>query len=92
MGGILGLAALAAHAPSNLMYLCGDCHSLTLDDVLRARALGWIVPHGVADPKEIPARMVTVNGTGWYLLGDDAGYWWQDDGVALDTIKAYGLT
>jgi len=88
---VLGLGAVAAHACSNLMGLCGTCHDFTLTDPVQCRRLGWIVPHGVAQPLDVPARMVTVNGVGWWYLRDDAGYVWTEEETALAVIRLYGM-
>jgi len=86
MGGVYGAAAETAHATSNLMGLCPGCHRFTETDPEQARQLGWLVRHGVSS-RSVPARMVTVNGVGWFRLDDEAGYHWVDEGTALFVVR-----
>lgn len=73
MGGVHGVAASRAHAPSNLMALCLACHDFTEDQPLQARAVGWLVQHPII-PGLTPVRMTPIYGYGWYLLLDDLTY------------------
>jgi len=53
--------------------------TLTAAHVGECIALGWVIERRAgADPREIPAKIHTVNGYGWWHLTEDGGYQWAD--------------
>jgi hypothetical protein len=64
--------------------LCRPCHDSTLSAATEAIKVGWVIERrsGV-DPYDVPAKLYTVNGRGWWLLTEDGGYRW-DDAANLD--------
>lgn len=94
-GGVHGEAAEIANDIRNLLALCRVCHDSTeqAEDWLACIGIGWRIPHLVdLDPREVPALLWTVNGPGWWLLTDDAGYCWLDwsrwQRITLDDLSA----
>lgn len=89
-GGVHGVAADVSNNPSNLLMLCRLCHDRTLDDAAACIAIGWVIERrSGASPRDVPARIHTVNGYGWWYLTEEGGYRW-DDAANLD--PAYALT
>lgn len=80
-GGVHGVAATVSNDVRNLLMLCRICHDRTLshaDDCIR---IGWVVERRAGKPAaNIPAKIYTVNGKGWWWLTRDAGYLWFDEG------------
>lgn len=78
-GGVHGAAAADSNNVRNLLMLCRVCHDYTLSDAGACIAIGWVVERrsGI-DPREVPARIYTINGRGWWVLTEDAGYQWDD--------------
>jgi hypothetical protein len=60
--------------------LCRPCHDRTLSDANTCIKIGWVIERrfGV-DPREVPAKIYTVNGHGWWHLTEEGGYRWADD-------------
>jgi hypothetical protein len=89
-GGVHRAAAEVSNDPRNLLMLCRVCHDQTLTDAASCMAVGWVVERRAGvDPREIPAKIHTVNGYGWWYLTEEGGYRWADDlnlheGYALD--------
>jgi hypothetical protein len=79
MGGVHGDAHAASNTPHNLLMLCRVCHDRTLADAPACIELGWVVERrsGV-NPREVPAKLYTVNGRGWWFLTPEGGYEWAD--------------
>lgn len=79
-GGVYGSAAHVANDVRNLLALCRTCHDRTEDAEHWAEVigLGWRIPKWVEDPLTVPAYLHTVQGEGWWLLTQDAGYRWID--------------
>lgn len=77
-GGVHGAASVASNDPRNLLMLCRVCHDRTLADAPACIEVGWVIERrsGV-DPLEVPARIHTVNGYGWWKLTADGGYGWD---------------
>jgi hypothetical protein len=89
-GGVHGAAYGASNDPRNLLMLCRICHDRTLADAPACIAIGWVVERRAGvDPREVPAKIHTVNGYGWWFLTADGGYEWADD---LNLDPAYQLT
>jgi len=81
MGGVHRAAAEVSNDPRNLLMLCRPCHDLTLSasTVARCIADGWVIERRAGvDPREVPAKIHTVNGRGWWRLLADGGYEWAD--------------
>lgn len=90
-GGVHGAAAAVSNDVRNLLMLCRQsCHDLTLTDAQACIAVGWVVERRAGvDPREVPAKIHTVNGYGWWYLTVEGGYTWADelnlqDNYALD--------
>lgn len=92
MGGVHGMAADVSNDSRNLLMLCRICHDRTLSasTVAQCIADGWVIERrsGV-DPREVPAKIYTVNGHGWWRLLADGGYDWDD---AANLVPFYALT
>lgn len=89
-GGVHGAASDVSNDPRNLLMLCRDCHNRTLDDATSCLAVGWVIERrsGV-DARDVPAKIHTVNGYGWWYLTEEGGYVWADD---LNLDPDYALT
>lgn len=88
-GGVHGAASEASNDPRNLLMLCRTCHSLTLDDAPACIEVGWVIERRAGvDPREVPAKIHTVNGHGWWYLTEDGGYLWADE---LNLHEGYTL-
>jgi 5-methylcytosine-specific restriction protein A len=57
------------HAVSSLLALCRDCHRAVGDFPRGAEALGLLVPHGEAEPRDVPVQYRGRR----VLLNDDGG-------------------
>lgn len=89
-GGVHGAAADVSNDPRNLLMLCRTCHDLTLTDATTCMPVGWVVERRAGvDPREVPAKIHTVNGYGWWYLTEQGGYRWADE---LNLQIDYGLT
>lgn len=81
-GGVRGAASAVSNDVRNLLMLCRVCHDRTLNvpTVHQCIAEGWVIERrsGV-DPLEVPAKIHTVNGYGWWFLTEDGGYRWADE-------------
>jgi hypothetical protein len=83
-GGVHGVASDVSNDSRNLLMLCRSCHDRTLDDAGACMAIGWVIERRAGvDPREVPAKIHTVNGYGWWYLTEDGGYQWAD-GLNLD--------
>ena len=79
-GGVHGVASQASNDPRNLLMLCRGCHDRTLSDAGACIEIGWVVERRAGvDPLEVPAKIHTVNGYGWWYLTEEGGYRWADD-------------
>lgn len=81
-GGVHGAAAAVSNNPSNLLMLCRPCHNMTLTTVHVGEciALGWVIERrSGALPRDVPAKIHTVNGYGWWFLLPDGTYQWADE-------------
>lgn len=78
-GGVHGAAEPVSNDVRNLLMLCRVCHDRTLSDAQACIVLGWVIERrsGI-DPYDMPAKIHTVNGTGWWFLTADGGYRWAD--------------
>lgn len=90
MGGVSGVAATLSNDIRNMLAVCRRCHNDIDNTPIEAQSRGWLVPHPI-DPYEIPVQAFTVNGYGWWLLTDDAGYQWVDLEEAQVKLQMYGL-
>lgn len=78
-GGVHGAAEAVSNDVRNLLMLCRICHDCTLNDAPGCIRLGWVVERRSGDdPYDVPARIHTVNGYGWWYLTADGGYRWDD--------------
>lgn len=78
-GGVHGAAADVSNDVRNLLMLCRPCHDLTLSDAPECIRIGWVVERRAGvDPREVPAKIHTVNGYGWWYLTETGGYRWSD--------------
>jgi len=77
-GGVHGDAETVSNDVRNLLMLCRGCHDSTLADAQGCIRIGWVIERreGV-DPREVPAKLNTVNGSGWWFLTEDGGYQWD---------------
>lgn len=77
-GGVHGAAEEVSNDVRNLLMLCRVCHDSTLADAAGCMKIGWVIERreGV-DPREVPAKLRTVNGPGWWFLTEDGGYRWD---------------
>lgn len=88
-GGVHGVAADVSNDVRNLLMLCRPCHDRTLDEAAACIAVGWVIERRAGvDPRDVPAKIHTVNGYGWWYLTADGGYRWADD---LNLDPAYTL-
>lgn len=79
-GGVHGAAGVVSNDPRNLLMLCRICHDRTLADASACIGLGWVIERRAGvDARDIPAKIHTVNGHGWWYLTEDGGYDWADD-------------
>lgn len=78
-GGVHGAASHVSNDPRNLLMLCRLCHDQTLTMPHPCIEVGWVIERrsGV-DPREVPAKIYTVNGKGWWHLTEDGGYLWAE--------------
>jgi hypothetical protein len=77
-GGVHGAAAGVSNDPRNLLMLCRACHDRTLTDAAACIEIGWVIERRAGvDPREVPAKIHTINGYGWWHLTED-GYQWAD--------------
>lgn len=91
-GGVHGAAHEASNDPRNLLMFCRVCHGRTLADATACIAVGWVVERRAGvDPREVPAKIRTVNGYGWWRLTADGGYEW-DDTLNLNPYAALTYT
>jgi len=80
IGGVHRAGSDVSNDPRNLLMLCRTCHDLTLSDAAGCVAVGWVVERRAGvDPREVPAKIHTVNGYGWWYLTEAGGYEWADD-------------
>jgi len=89
-GGVHGAAAAVSNDVRNLLALCRPCHDRTLnaDTVAECIALGWVIERRAGiNPINVPAKLYTVNGRGWWFLTGDAGYLWFDEGNATPYFR-----
>lgn len=84
MGGVGKDEALEANDVRNLLALCRSCHDETEHEQTwqLTEQLGWRIPKWHPSPLLVPALLRTVQGRGWHLLDDKAGYVWLDVPVA----------
>jgi hypothetical protein len=79
-GGVHGVAADVVNDPRNLLMLCRADHDRTLTDTAACIAIGWVIERRTGvDPREVPAKIHTVNGYGWWYLAEGGTYRWADD-------------
>lgn len=79
-GGVHGAAAAVSNSPRNLLMLCRLCHDRTLSAAYECIPVGWVIERRAGvDPREVPAKIHTVNGYGWWYLTAEGGYRWADD-------------
>lgn len=89
-GGVHGAASDASNDPRNLLMLCRVCHDRTLADAGPCIARGWVIERRAGvNPHDVPAKIYTVNGYGWWYLTEDGGYRWADE---LNLQPDYALT
>lgn len=91
-GGVHGAAHGVSNDPRNLLMLCRICHDRTLASpgVQQCIADGWVIERRAGvDPREVPARIYTVNGLGWWFLTEDGGYVWAEE---ANDAPFYALT
>jgi hypothetical protein len=56
-------------------------------------AVGWVIERRAGvDPREVPAKIHTVNGYGWWHLTEEGGYRWADDLNLIETTTGYTLS
>lgn len=92
MGGVHQAAADVSNDPRNLLMFCRPCHDRTLSASTIAQCIadGWVIERRAGvDPREVPARIRTVNGYGWWYLTEDGGYNWAD---TLNLNPSFTLT
>lgn len=89
-GGVHGAAYHVSNDPRNLLMFCRGCHDWTLSAATECMAVGWVIERrsGV-NPLEVPAKIHTVNGHGWWYLTEAGGYQWASD---LNLDPAYALS
>lgn len=90
MGGVKGAAKTHSNDVRNLLALCRVCHDSVDAEPGLARAVGWLVPHPI-DPYEIPVKIRTVNGPGWWYLLADGCFQWCDPDEAVAALGRYGI-
>lgn len=79
-GGVSRAGADVSNDPRNLLMLCRGCHDRTLNAAPECIKIGWVVERRAGvDPREVPAKIHTVNGYGWWYLTAEGGYRWADD-------------
>jgi hypothetical protein len=77
-GGVHGAAEEISNDVRNLLMLCRPCHDSTLADAPGCIKIGWVVERRAGvNPHDVPAKLHTVNGPGWWFLTSDAGYLWD---------------
>jgi hypothetical protein len=80
MGGVQRAAADISNDPRNLLMLCRGCHDRTLNNATACIEVGWVIERRAGvDPREVPAKIHTVNGYGWWYLTEEGGYQWADE-------------
>lgn len=78
-GGVHGVAAAVSNDPRNLLMLCRGCHDRTLSDAAACIKIGWVIERRAGvDPRDVPAKIHTVQGHGWWYLTEQGGYQWAD--------------
>jgi len=78
-GGVHRAASDVSNDPRNLLMLCRSCHDRTLNDAGPCIEIGWVIERRAGvDPREVPAKIHTVNGYGWWYLTEEGGYRWAD--------------
>lgn len=89
-GGVHGVASDVSNDVRNLLMLCRACHDQTLNDAGTCMAIGWVIERRAGvDPRDVPAKIHTVNGYGWWHLTEQGGYRWAD---ALNLNPDYALS
>jgi hypothetical protein len=79
-GGVHGVASDVSNDPRNLLMLCRTCHDHATNETVECTKVGWVVERRAGvDPREVPAKIHTVNGYGWWYLTEDGGYEWADE-------------
>lgn len=79
-GGVHGIASDVSNSPRNLLMLCRSCHDRTLNAAEECILIGWVIERRAGvDPREVPAKIHTVNGHGWWYLTEGGGYQWADE-------------
>lgn len=79
-GGVHGAAYDVSNDPRNLLMLCRICHDRTLADAGACIKVGWVIERRAGvDPREVPAKIHTVQGYGWWFLTEVGTYRWADD-------------
>jgi hypothetical protein len=79
-GGVHGAAHTVSNDPRNLLMLCRICHDRTLADAPACILIGWVIERRAGlDPRDVPAKIHTVNGYGWWRLTREGGYVWDDE-------------
>jgi len=79
-GGVHRAGSDVSNDPRNLLMLCRPCHDHATNDITECIKVGWVVERRAGvDPREIPAKIHTVNGYGWWYLTEEGGYRWADD-------------
>ncbi len=80
IGGVHRVASDVSNDCRNLLMLCRSCHNRTLDHAAECIAVGWVIERRAGvDPREVPAKIHTVNGYGWWYLTEEGGYLWADE-------------
>lgn len=89
-GGVHRAASDVSNDPRNLLMLCRVCHDRTLADAQACILIGWVIERRAGvDPREVPAKIHTVQGHGWWFLTEQGGYRWAD---VENLDPAYALT
>jgi hypothetical protein len=79
-GGVHGAAEAVSNDVRNLLMLCRACHDYATNDTAECVRIGWVVERRAGvDPRDVPAKIHTVNGYGWWYLTEDGGYRWADE-------------
>jgi hypothetical protein len=89
-GGVHGAGSDVSNDPRNLIMLCRGCHDRTLNAAAECIEIGWVIERRAGvDPREVPAKIHTVNGHGWWYLTEEGGYQWAD---SLNLDPSFTLT
>jgi hypothetical protein len=79
IGGVHRIASDVSNDPRNLIMLCRGCHDRTLTDAAACIKIGWVIERRAGvDPRDVPAKIHTVNGYGWWYLTEEGSYEWAD--------------